>query len=251
MKVIILEDEQPNIDLLTDYIKRYNSKIEIIQIFKNKQDARKWLIINPQTIDLVFSDIELLDGNVFSLLDENRISSPIIFTTAYNDFYQNAFDANGIAYLLKPYSYARFSHAMEKFERMFTETNEPINWNHITELLHKKPKEYKERIMIKNKEELHIVNLLETMAILSHSGKLTAIDASGKGHEFRYKLSDLIEELNPKEFFQINRGEIINVRYIENIETYFGDRLSLKLKNYRHLFITSASNTADFRKWLG
>lgn len=252
MKVIIIEDEQPNADLLGDYIKDYNSEIQIVATLKSKDETKKWFQENSQEkIDLVFSDIELLDGNVFSMLKENLFSCPIIFTTAYNDFYQEAFDANGISYLLKPISFKKFATAMEKFERLSQPQVQPeIDWQKITELIHQKPKTYKERIVIKNAAEIHILNTKNTIAILSNCGKLMAVDSLGKQHEFRYKLADLSEELNPKVFFQINRGEIVNINYIEKIEPYFGDRLSIKLKNYRTNLITSASVTPDFRKWL-
>lgn len=248
MKVLIIEDEQLNADIITEHLKNYDSEIEILAHLKSKEETQKWIAKNGQA-DLVFSDIELLDGNVFSMLKENIITSPIIFTTAYNTFYQDAFDVNGIAYLLKPVSFERFSQAMKKFENLNTTEKNP-DWKLISELLHQKPKEYKERIIIKTSTEIHILNTENTAAILSNAGKLTAIDEKGKEHEFRYKLSDLAEELNPKTFFQINRGEIININFIEKIEPYFGDRLSVKMKNLKTNLITSASSTAEFRKWL-
>lgn len=248
MKVIIIEDEQLNAEIITDHIKKYNSGIEILAHLKSKEETQRWIATNGQA-DLVFSDIELLDGNVFSLLKENIITSPIIFTTAYNTFYQDAFDVNGIAYLLKPVSFERFSQAMKKFENLKPAEKNP-DWKAISELLNQKPKNYKERIVIKTATEIQILNTENTAAILSNSGKLIAIDEKGKEHEFRYKLSDLVEELDPKTFFQINRGEIVNINFIEKIEPYFGDRLSIRLKNYKTALITSASCTADFRKWL-
>ena len=215
---------------------------------KSKEKTQEWIEKNGQ-VDLVFSDIELLDGNVFSLLKENIITSPIIFTTAYNNFYQDAFDVNGIAYLLKPINFERFSQAMKKFEGLKTSAKTP-DWSAISELLQQKTKQYKERIIIKTSAEIQILNTEKIVAILSNSGKLTAVDDLGKEHKFRYKLSDLAEELDPKIFFQINRGEIVNINFIEKIEPYFGDRLSLKIKNLKTKLITSASSAADFRKWI-
>ncbi|MEC5156588.1 LytR/AlgR family response regulator transcription factor [Chryseobacterium sp. MP_3.2] len=188
---------------------------------KSKEKTQEWIEKNGQ-VDLVFSDIELLGGNVFSLLKENIITSPIIFATAYNNFHQDAFEVNGIAYLLKPINYERFSQAMKKFETLKPAIKNP-DWSVISELLQKRPKQYKERIVIRNSTEIQILNIEKTVAVLSNSGKLIAIDDFGKEHEFRYKLSDLAEELDPKIFFQINRGEIVNINFIEKIEPYFGD----------------------------
>ncbi|TCI92567.1 LytR/AlgR family response regulator transcription factor [Tenacibaculum sp. M341] len=246
MKVLIIEDETINIEIITDHILRYNSKTEILATLKSKEEVEKWYESNQQ-VDLVFSDIELLDGNVFSLLKTNIIKSPIVFTTAYNSFYQDAFDVNGIAYLLKPISYNKFCKAIEKYEGL---QNKQVDWQKISETIHGLNNNYKERIIIKTKTEIKILTTKNTGAILSNSGKCIAIDENGKENEFRYKLSDLIKELNPKDFFQINRGEIVNVNFIEKIEPYFGDRLAISIKNYKQHLITSASNTSEFRKWL-
>lgn len=246
MKALIIEDEAINTEIISDHILRYNNKTEIVASLKSKEEVEKWYQTNEQ-VDLVFSDIELLDGNVFSLLKTNLIKSPIIFTTAYNTFYQDAFDVNGIAYLLKPISYNRFLKAMEKFESL---QPKEMDWKAISEVIHGLNPNYKERIIIKTKTEIKILSVKNTSAILSNSGKCIAIDKSGKENEFRYKLSDLITELNPKEFFQINRGEIVNINFIEKIEPYFGDRLAISVKNYKTHLITSASATSDFRKWI-
>ncbi|WP_299681237.1 LytTR family DNA-binding domain-containing protein [uncultured Tenacibaculum sp.] len=246
MKVLIIEDEVINIEIISDHILRYNNKIEIAATLQSKEEVKQWYAINEQ-VDLVFSDIELLDGNVFSLLNTNIIKSPIIFTTAYNTFYQDAFDVNGIAYLLKPISFNKFSKAMEKFESL---QNKEINWKEISETIHSLTNNYKERIIIKTKTEIKILSTKNASAILSNSGKCIAIDEHGKENEFRYKLSDLIKELNPKEFFQINRGEIVNINFIEKIEPYFGDRLAISIKNYKQHLITSAATTSEFRKWI-
>ena len=246
MKVLIIEDEAINIEIITDHILRYNNKIEIVASLQSKEEVEKWYQTSEQ-VDLVFSDIELLDGNVFSLLKTSIIRSPIIFTTAYNTFYQDAFDVNGIAYLLKPISYTKFSKAMEKYENLH---NKEVNWKKISETIHGLTNNYKDRIIIKTKTEIKILRTKNTGAILSNSGKCIAIDENGKENEFRYKLIDLIKELNPKEFFQINRGEIVNINFIEKIEPYFGDRLAISIKNYKQHLITSASTTSEFRKWI-
>lgn len=250
MNVLLIEDEQLNADLLTENLQQYSKEINVVGLCKSKQEVKIWLENNDEkSLDLVFSDIELLDGNVFSLLEKNIFSCPIIFTTAYNDFYQNAFDANGIAYLLKPISFKKLSTAIEKFEKLYQKEKYSVfDWDKISELIHGKT--YKERIVLKNNAEITILTTKNIGAILSNEGKLIAIDENGKSNEFRGKLSELITELNPKEFFQINRSEIININFVEKIEPYFGDRLSIKIKNYKPHLITSASTTAEFRKWL-
>lgn len=247
MRVLIIEDESINTEIITDHIHRYDPKIEIVASLTSKEEVKKWYEEYLQ-VDLVFSDIELLDGNIFSLLNTNIIQSPIIFTTAYNTFYQDAFDVNGIAYLLKPISYNRFTSAMEKYHSL---QSKDVDWRQISSVIHDIQKSYKERIVVKTRDELKIIHTKDTIAILSNSGKCIAIDTKGGEHEFRYKVSDLAQELDPAQFYQINRGEIININYIEKIEPYFGDRLTIRMKHIAQNLVTSAGATSGFRKWLG
>ena len=248
MNVLIIEDESLNAEIIADFTHQYDPSIKILAHLQSKEQTVSWVEENGQA-DLVFCDIELLDGNVFSLLKNNIITSPIIFTTAYNTFYQEAFDVNGIGYLLKPISFDRFAEAMKKFESL-NSISKNVDWRTISHLIHQHSKTYKERLIIKNAGEIYILNTEKTAAILSNSGKLTAIDESGTSHEFRYKMGDLVEELDPKVFFQINRGEIINLNFIEKIEAYFGDRLCITIKNHKTKLITSAASTSNFRKWI-
>jgi len=64
MKVLIIEDEAINIEIITDHILRYNGKIEIVASLQSKEEVEKWYKTNEQ-VDLVFSDIELLDGFLY------------------------------------------------------------------------------------------------------------------------------------------------------------------------------------------
>lgn len=250
MKAVIIEDENPNAEIITNHLHKFDPNIRIVAVLKSNEEIREWLKTKEKT-DIVFSDIELLDGTVFTSLKDNSIDCPIIFTTAYDTFYQEAFDTNGIGYLLKPVSYNRFSEAMHKFLNLKKIEEPKIDWNTLANsLMQHQTKNYKERIVIKTNEEFSILNTSEIMAIIAESGKCIAIDAQGKKHPFRDTISELIKELNPTSFFQINRGEIVNINHILKIENYFNDRLSIQLKNYKTRLITSASATSEFKRWI-
>jgi DNA-binding LytR/AlgR family response regulator len=109
---------------------------------------------------------------------------------------------------------------------------------------------YKERILIKNVNNSLLLEVKNVMYFSTNLGVCEAFDNQGRSYEFRQKFSDLVSDLNPDIFFQINRGEAINIHYIELIEPYFNDRLSIKVKNRTKRLITSSAVTAEFRKWL-
>ncbi|MNY59749.1 LytTr DNA-binding domain protein [compost metagenome] len=110
--------------------------------------------------------------------------------------------------------------------------------------------QYKERILIKTATKTLLLEVKNIMCISTNMGVCEAIDNKGKSHEFRQKLSDLVAELNPEIFFQINRGEVININFIELIEPYFNDRLAIKMSNHPKRLITSTAATSEFRKWI-
>ena len=106
IKVVIIEDEIPARNKLKRFISELETPIEIVAEIDTVEKAVVFL--KNSSVDLIFSDIELLDGNAFEIYDQVNISCPVIFTTAYDQFWMNAFESNGIEYLLKPFSQSRF-----------------------------------------------------------------------------------------------------------------------------------------------
>ncbi|HEU4496241.1 MAG TPA: LytTR family DNA-binding domain-containing protein, partial [Flavobacterium sp.] len=153
---------------------------------------------------------------------------------------------------LKPISYNRFAEAMQKFLHLKKEEEKSVDWHAlaVSLLQNQSKKNYKERIIIKDNNAVLILNTIEIAAILAESGKCIAVDANGKEHYFKAAISELAQELNPAVFFQINRGEIININFILKIENHFRDRLSIQLKNYKTRLITSTSATSEFKRWI-
>lgn len=248
MKIVLIEDEDLNAEQLIFYVARYDPSITVAAVLKSNKEIMDWFANNPAP-SLVLCDVNLLDGNVFSSLKGNIITCPIIFTTAFNDFYQEAFDSNGIAYLLKPVSFKSFELAMEKFKRL-TPLPASIDWLSISSAIKKMNVQYKERILIKSSIGTSLLEVKNIKFISTNLGVCEAMDHKGKTYEFRQKFSDLVRDLDPDMFFQINRGEMININFIELIEPYFNDRLSISLINHSKRLITSVAATSGFRKWI-
>lgn len=116
IKIAIIEDETPARRKLRRLLEEQAPPLQIVAEIDRVETAIPFLQTNH--VDLVFSDIELLDGNAFDIYNQVQVLCPIIFTTAYNQFWMNAFETNGIAYLLKPYSKERFQQAWDKFIRL-------------------------------------------------------------------------------------------------------------------------------------
>lgn len=249
MKVVIIEDEPPACDKLAALIQRYDSQIQIIVKLERVAEAAEWFNKNPAP-DLVFADIELLDGNVFEIFKTAQINCPIIFTTAYDQFLLQAFEQNGIAYLLKPFDFEKFSAAMEKF-KLLKNNFSLAQSNFLREIQAAiiQPK-YKERLIIKHKGAMQILETQNIAYIQIRDEIPFAFDADGNKFPLNETLSNLEKLLNPNQFFRLNRSEIVNLNFIENLKPDFQDRLVVYLKNLKMKLVSSANRTPDLRKWL-
>ncbi|WP_420573893.1 LytR/AlgR family response regulator transcription factor [Kordia sp.] len=254
IKVVIIEDEAPARKKLKNYLERIAEPIEIIKEIETVDETQSFFETSPN-VDLIFSDIELRDGNVFDVYRQINIEFPIIFATAYDQFWMNAFETSGIEYLLKPYSYSRFEKAWNKYISLKTKME--VNHNDIFKKLDVyyqnkleiKP-EYKEYIPIKSNSDIYFLKVEDITFIQSDYGVVFAYDSANKKHLLNQTTLKEIEEiLNPTKFFKINRSELVNRDYIEKINRYTKNSVAIFIKS--HILKTSQNNTASFNAWMG
>ena len=101
MKVLIIEDEERGFSRLKRLLQNIDNSMEIEGPLTTMRAVIDYLQ-NPHDEDVIFADIRLGDGDVFEAFLEIAPTSPVIFTTAYNEYALEAFKSNGIAYLQKP-----------------------------------------------------------------------------------------------------------------------------------------------------
>ena len=251
MKIIIIEDEVLAAEKLTDFIKKYDPKMEILTTLDSVRGCLNWFEKNEMP-DLIFSDIELLDGNVFSFFQTKKITCPIIFATAYDDFLMKAFNENGIAYLLKPFDFKQFQQAMEKYEQLKNnfENFDDFLIDKIKTSFSRNENDFKKRFAVKTSKGIFIINVNEIAFIRAEEGLVFCTTKSHKKLTLNHSLSELEQLLDPDVFFRLNRSEIVNVNFIEKLENYFNDRLSVSLTSFGEKLISSASRTAALRRWI-
>lgn len=249
MRVVIVEDEPPASEKLRGFVARYNPKIEIAAALESVAETRAWLRTNPSP-DLIFSDIELLDGNVFEIFGSGELTCPIIFTTAYDQFWLQAFERNGIAYLLKPFSFEKFASAMRKFETLknnFAAAGQDF-WRELQ--MSFASAKYKTRFVVKTAGGIQLLDAGHIAYIKTQHEIPFAFDALGNKFPLGETLTALEKSLNPRVFFRLNRSEIVNLDFIENLKPDFRDRLVVKIKNQNVKLVSSANRTPVLRKWL-
>ena len=252
MKVLILEDEQPAVDHLTALLRAYDKTIEISAIFDSVKDVVAWLQTNPSP-DLIFMDIQVADGLCFDIFGLVQVQSPVIFTTAYQEYAIRAFKVNSVDYLLKPIDFTELKDAMEKYIRLFKAQTKTqiINPGIIESVKKMLEKPYKYRFVIKVGEHLRSISTDEIHYFFS-AEKTTHI-YTGENRIFivDYSLDHIMELVDPEHFFRINRKNIINREAIADIVVYSTSRLKIKLKvAEQEPLIVSRDKVNDFKEWL-
>ena len=252
MKVLILEDEIPAYQKLVNYLTNSFGNDFTHNIARSNADGKE--LLSKNKYDFILSDIQLLDGISFDLFDEVSIDCPIIFCSAHDEYLFKAFNTNGIAYILKPYSKSDFNKAIEKYQSLFSQGNynalSSDTLSNLKSALKEENTSYKKRFVIKKAKGIQLLNVTEISLIEASGDFCIATDNLGKRHTISQTLGNIFQQLNPTKFFKINRSEIVCIDYIDNIESHFKNRLLITIKGVKEKSMTSSSTTSDFRKWL-
>ena len=252
LKICVIEDEQQAGEKLISMIKA-ESPASTITWLRSIQEGKNYLNSDHQT-DLIFSDIELLDGNVFTLYDEITPNCPIIFSTAYNNFYTDAFDTNGIAYLLKPYSKSQFKNAWEKYLKLFSPKEITFDNSQLLSAIqainNQAKSNYKSTFTIKKRNESYLLKVEDILYFEADDDYVIAWDKQLNKHLFSDTLKNIEQVIDPQLFFKINRSELVNFHAIQKFEPYIKSRLAITLISKNKVLHTSNSRSAEFKTWL-
>ncbi len=252
MRVLIIEDELPAARRLVSLLKAYDEDIYVPGILDSNKAIREWVSLNEEP-DLIFSDIELLDGQVFEALAELELAVPIVFTTAYEEYALAAFETHGISYLLKPFDLAQVTAAIDKYKSLRGSANSDSHQALLEKLqtaLNTQSKSYKTRLTVKLRQGIYLLDVKDIAYVSTANGLPYAHKSNGQRMPLSNLVSELEQNLDPGSFFRINRGELVNAHFIEKIEPYFNDRLAVHMQGAQEKLIVTASKTPAFRKWL-
>ncbi|WP_159467057.1 LytTR family DNA-binding domain-containing protein [Dyadobacter sp. 3J3] len=249
MRILIIEDENMAARRL---IKLINDIIPNCEIFGNLDtvtSAVEWLNNNPHP-DLIFLDIQLADGISFEVFEHVKVTSPIIFCTAFDQYAIKAFKLNSIDYLLKPVDPDELRNALTKFQsgRKAPE----ITLDQIRVLLQPAQKVYKNRFLVKIGERIQTIAIDEIGIFYSEDKVTFLMTKQGKKFIIDYTLDEVENLLNPEMFFRLNRKYISSVGPIKGVFTYSNSRLKIQLENCSdNDILISREKMAAFKSWLG
>lgn len=210
----------------------------------------EWFSLHPNP-DLVFMDIHLADGSAFSIFEKVQITSPVIFTTAYDEYALKAFEVNSIDYLLKPINSKNLERAIAKFLNQKTVKND--NSDLIAHMIatFKQTKEiYKSHFLIPHKDK-YIPLAIDRLACFYTENKMvTIITVESETYKIDSSLEEILLQLDPSRFFRANRQYIVAHKAIKDISVWFGSKLSINLKvTVPEKIIVSKARVSEFKLW--
>jgi DNA-binding LytR/AlgR family response regulator len=249
MNVVIIEDEKLSAEHLVTLLKKADKNIQVAAIFdtvkKTVAAFEKGLVA-----EILFMDIHLADGLSFDIFSKVTVETPVIFTTAYDEYAIRAFKFNSIDYLLKPIGIGDLKAAIEKYNKL--STAKPVfPFKEIATVYETISKQFKNRFMVKMGESIVSVRTEETGHFIAEDGIVLLTSTSGKRYPVDYTLDQLAELVDPKLFFRINRKVMVNINAIQKINTYFNSRLKIVSPALNDDdCIVSRERVNDFKLWL-
>ncbi len=249
MKTIIIEDEQLAARRLEMMVKTIDPSIEIVAKLESVADSVEWFTENEHP-DLIFLDIHLEDGLSFSIFDQVKVNVPIIFTTAFDEYAIKAFKLKSIDYLLKPIVQEDLEKAIKKY-RDWGEKKQMVDLTELYRLMHVKEKSYRERFSVVVGQKLKSIEVKDIAYFFSTSGITFVVMNSKNQYSVDQSLDNLLEELDPRQFFRINRQYLVGLSSIANIHIFPKSRLKLDLNPpVQEGIFVSLDKVVDFKKWV-
>lgn len=254
MKALIIEDEHLIAEEMKGMINTVAPDVEVVGVVASVKAAKKFLQSHDQP-DLLFMDVKLSDGLSFELFDMVKVTCPVIFCTAYEEYAIRAFKVNGVDYLLKPVQEEDLKKAIDKVRAMQqSDAAVPADIRQLvqyfTQAAPAKP-QYKERFIISSNNKLIPVEAKD-IALIYRDTLNYFFRFDGEKLIYDYSPLEEIEEvLNPDMFFRANRQAIVNINAIQVLKPYGNQKLTVHLKPPLKMELDVSREKAPLlRKWM-
>lgn len=251
MKVLIVEDEKAAARNLSSLLAEIDPAIEIEAVIDSVVDSVEWL--SEHTPELIFMDIHLADGSAFDIFERCTVESPVVFTTAYDEYALKAFKVNSIDYLLKPISGADLRQAIGKFSKLHRPAPAVTaeNLENLLRTIRRSQSATTHLLLPKSGNKLVPLSLADVVCFYIEDSVVWARTTDGHQLSVPHTLDQLTEMVDSARFFRANRQFLIAKEDIADIELWFGSRLSLRLKSAPGTkIIINKPRVSEFKEWL-
>ncbi|MEJ2112650.1 MAG: LytTR family DNA-binding domain-containing protein [Flavobacteriaceae bacterium] len=250
MNVLIIEDEPAAAENLKYILKEIEPSITFETVIDTVVDAIDFFN-SPHNIELAFFDIHLADGISFEIFEKAQVNSPIIFTTAYDEYAIKAFKVNSIDYLLKPIDEDELKDAINKYKTSKQTTSLPKQFQQLLQMLNTEKRTFKSTYLVQQRDTFIPLSVNEIAYFTIDTGIVKAISFDEKEYNISEKLEDIETQINPDEFFRVNRQFIVHRKAIKNLQLYFNGKLILNLEpKPTEQIVVSKAKAPQLKKWI-
>ncbi len=219
MRALIIDDERLARKELTNLLQEY-PEIEIVGEAVNAEDAEEK--IKSLQPDLLFLDIQMPGKTGFELLETLDSVPDVVFTTAYDEYALKAFDFNALDYLLKPIEPDRLK---ETITKLISRPKKEA----VEEVVSDQKLGPQDRVFVKDGDKCWFVKL-ENIRLFESDGNYIKIYFDNFKPMIHKSLNALDEKLDDRSFFRASRKHIINLTWVESIESWFNGGLMVVLR---------------------
>lgn len=253
MTILIIEDEEPAARRLQQMILRLSPESKVLDVLNSVEASVHWFKKKSKP-DIVFMDIHLSDGLSFDILEQVEISSPVIFTTAYDEYAIQAFTLNSIDYLLKPIEESALSRSILKYQNWSARSagigSQP-EFRELIQTLQLREKTYKNRFLVSAADRLLTIPVDDIAYFTAEDKAVLLVIHDGSRFIIEFSLDRLEGLLNPGRFFRLNRQFLAAIPAISKIHQHFNGKLKIDLKpaDTKEILV-SREKVNQFKQWL-
>ena len=245
LKAVIAEDEETLRDELRETLATVWPELAIVAEAADGLSALRAL--EDHAPDVLFLDIQMPGLSGLDVARRASGRSHVVFVTAYDKYAVAAFEQGAVDYVMKPVTPARLVETVNRLKTRMS--GPPPNLEQLLRTLAERvaPREYIRWITASQGDELRLITVDEILYFQSDN-KYTLVVTPEKESLIRRPLRELIEEIDPKRFWQIHRGTIVNVNAIAGLGRDLRGHLVVKIKNRKETLAVSDSYAHLFKQ---
>lgn len=229
IRSIIVDDERLARRELKRLLEPYGD-VDILGECGNADEAKE--MIEKLRPDLIFLDIQMPGKTGFDLMEMLDFTPEVIFITAYDEFALKAFDTNALDYILKPVEEERLKNALQRVTEKIEDRKNSETYKAQQEQLGQH-----DQVFVKDGDKCWFVTLSDVRLFESEGNYVRVYFENNKPLILK-SLNNLDKKLSDKDFFRANRKHIINLKWVDKIETWFNGGLLVILKDGKRIEIS-------------